>query len=458
MIWSAQDLKLALNIEIHPDIHCKQVQFNSQSVLSGDLFIALKGNNDGHNYVAQALENGANAVIISKELPSLPPEKVIMVSDTLLALHQMAEYKRQKSKAKFIGVTGSSGKTSTKEALKTVLSHFGSTFASRGNFNNHLGVLINLASMPDNVEYVILEMGMNHPGEIRGLSRMVRPDISVITTISEAHLEFFESMLHLTDAKCEIFESMPKDGVAVINYDNKYYDHIIENLNKLSFNNLHSNQKNIFTFGKSVGADCQLESYQIIEQDVWLKYSSTEPIKLPFLPEHFAINYAAVLQVATILNLDISRAVLQLSKISLTEGRGKMVAAKHNGQNYQLICDYYNANPESLKAALIYLKQLSSKNKTAIIGDMLELGKSSAELHKSLIPVIIDSGVQKVLLVGNYVKHIYNELPKEIEKLHFNNVDSLIEQLDKLLTGDEIILIKGSRGIKLDKIIQSFQI
>ncbi|UCM85568.1 MAG: UDP-N-acetylmuramoyl-tripeptide--D-alanyl-D-alanine ligase [Rickettsia endosymbiont of Culicoides impunctatus] len=456
MIWSARDLSNALNIEVHPDIHGGQVQFNSNSVTDGDLFIALKGANDGHNYALHALERGANALIISQEITGLPDEKVIMVPDTLTALHQMAEYKRQKSQAKFIGVTGSSGKTGTKEAIKTVLNHFGSTFASRGNFNNHLGVPINLASLPDDIEYAVFEMGMNHPGEIRTLTKMVRPDISVITTISEAHLEFFQSQLHLVDAKCEIFEGMSKDGIAVIDLDSPYYNRVLQNLKQLSINN-------IYSFGTSPYADCSLISYeyQQITQQVRLRYSihnTKIDIKIPLVPEHYARNYTIALQMSAILNLDINVAARQLSKILLMDGRGKLINAKYHGQDYQIICDYYNANPESVKAALLYLKQLSGKKKIAIIGDMLELGDNSIKFHKDLIPAILDSGANRVFLVGNNTQYIYQSLPDEIEKIHFDNVDLLIENLSKLLKGNELILIKGSNSTQLSKIIQSFEL
>ncbi|MCC8416210.1 MAG: UDP-N-acetylmuramoyl-tripeptide--D-alanyl-D-alanine ligase [Rickettsia endosymbiont of Gnoriste bilineata] len=456
MIWSARDLSNALNIEVHPDIHGGQVQFNSNSVTDGDLFIALKGANDGHNYALHALERGANAVIISQEITGLPDEKVIMVPDTLTALHQTAEYKRKKSQAKFIGVTGSSGKTGTKEAIKTVLSHFGSTFASRGNFNNHLGVPINLASLPDDIEYAVFEMGMNHPGEIRALTKMVRPDISVITTISEAHLEFFQSQLHLVDAKCEIFEGMSKDGIAVIDLDSPYYNRVLQNLKQLSINN-------IYSFGTSPYADCSLISYeyQQITQQVRLRYSihnTKIDIKILLVPEHYARNYTIALQMSAILNLDINVAARQLSKILLMDGRGKLINAKYHDQDYQIICDYYNANPESVKAALLYLKQLSGKKKIAIIGDMLELGDNSIKFHKDLIPAILDSGANRVFLVGNNTQYIYQSLPDEIEKIHFDNVDLLIENLSKLLKGNELILIKGSNSTQLSKIIQSFEL
>ncbi|XVN42606.1 MAG: UDP-N-acetylmuramoyl-tripeptide--D-alanyl-D-alanine ligase [Candidatus Rickettsia vulgarisii] len=452
MIWSTEDLKLALKIDINSNICGEQVQFNSTSVEKGDLFIALKGNKDGHDYSKDALNRGASAVIISHKIEGIEADKAILVPDTLVALKQMAEYKRTKSKAIFIGVTGSSGKTSTKEALKIILSSFGKTFASRENFNNNLGVPINLASQPDDIEYAVFEMGMNASGEIRELTKMVKPDISIITTISAAHLEFFKSVSDIADAKCEIFESMPKAGTAIINIDNQYYPRVLQNIKKSSINN-------IITFGKSKDADSQLALYEQTGDEAHLKYSlqgNILYITIPFIPEHNAINYAAALAVASVLKLDIKQ--VDLSKISLTEGRGKIVGAEYNGLNFRIICDYYNANPESLKASLSCLKQLSAKKKVAIIGDMLELGVDSPELHKSLVPSIIESGASKVFLVGNNVKHIYELLPNEIEKKHFINVDLLIEELGELLGSDELILIKGSRGIKLNKIIQKFKV
>ena len=177
MIWTAEDLSAALSVQVNLNICGGEIQFNSNSVKQGDLFIALQGNQDGHIYAVDALKRGANAVIISKKIDNLPEDKVILVEDTARALYKMAEYKRAKSKAKFIGITGSVGKTSTKDMTNTVLQAFGKVFASRGNFNNYLGVQINLASMSDDAEYAVFEMGMNKAGEIRSLGEIIRPDI-----------------------------------------------------------------------------------------------------------------------------------------------------------------------------------------------------------------------------------------------------------------------------------------
>ncbi len=454
MIWSTKDLSDCLEVDIPFGIYGERIQFNSTSIVPGDLFIALKGNRDGHEYVSDALSRGANAAIVSCHLEKVAKEKVIMVPDTFQALQKMAEYKRNKSHAIFIAVTGSSGKTGTKEAIKTILSHFGPTFASRGNFNNYLGLPINLASMPDNIEYAVFELGMNHAGEIRELTKMVKPNISVITTISEAHLEFFESGLEIADAKCEVFEGMSKSDIAIINIDNKYYQRVLHNLNNLSMNN-------IFTFGTSPEANARLVSYKPQGDEVHLQYSIASrnlKMAMPLIPMHYAINYAAILQVISVLNKDLGEASRQLAGVLPTEGRGLLVKAEYNNLKFDIICDYYNANPESLTAALLFLKQLSGRKKVAIIGDMLELGKNSASLHQALVPAIMEVGLTKILLVGANTKYIYDLLPTTIEKHHFDNVDILINQLSPLLGQDELLLIKGSRGIKLDKIIQIFKI
>jgi UDP-N-acetylmuramoyl-tripeptide--D-alanyl-D-alanine ligase len=446
MIWNKLTLSEALGITINFPISANQVQFNSKDVQKGDLFIALKGNGDGHDYLMHAIKQGASGVIIDKEINPAPRDKTILVENTFAALKKMAEYKRRRSEAVFIGITGSVGKTSTKEALKTVLSAFEpATFAGRGNFNNYLGVLLNLASMPDDTKYAIFELGMNHSGEIRELVQIIKPYMAIITNISEAHLEFFDSINDIVAAKCEIFEGLDKNGIAIVNLDNNYYDNILSILANLSINQIHS-------FGTSDKAFSRLLSYKTLGQEVHLIYNlNGDKIEmiLPFIPEHYAKNYAAILLAIAVLGKDISGVAKYLSEGSITQGRGEIITIN----NHRIICDYYNASPESMKAALKYLKQLNGAHKVAIIGEMLELGQSSKRLHEDLVPYILESGCNKVFLIGTNTKHIYELLPSSLTKAYFTNVDNLIKNLPTLLGKDELILIKGSRGVKLEKII-----
>ncbi|AFB31510.1 MULTISPECIES: UDP-N-acetylmuramoyl-tripeptide--D-alanyl-D-alanine ligase [spotted fever group] len=449
MIWNSKTLSAALGITISNSINCNEVQFNSKDVKKGDLFIALQGNRDGHDYVLDAIDKGAAAVIISKRVEINDKYKIILVDDCFEALQKIALYKRENSKAKFIAITGSVGKTSTKEALKVLLQHDFLVFASRGNFNNKLGMLINLASMADDTEYAIFELGMNHKGEIRELVQILKPNIAMITNISEAHLAFFNSLEEIAEAKCEIFANFSKNDIAVINADTNCYNKILSILKNLSITDIHS-------FGRSSKTSAELILYENLGEQVYLKYKINNKVldvTIPFIPRHFTENYTGVLLIIDILGKDIEIAANHLANISPTKGRGEII----NIQNCRVICDYYNASPQSMKAALEYLKQVPAENKTAIIGDMLELGENSKRLHEKLVQYILDAACSKVYLVGVNTKYIDDLLPSKIAKKYFKNVDELIMHITDLFEGNELILIKGSRGVKLDKIVDYYK-
>ncbi|EAA26346.1 UDP-N-acetylmuramoyl-tripeptide--D-alanyl-D-alanine ligase [Rickettsia sibirica] len=449
MIWNSKTLSAVLGITISNSISCNEVQFNSKDVKKGNLFIALQGNRDGHDYVLDAIDKGAAAVIISKRVEINDKDKIILVDDCFEALQKMALYKRENSKAKFIAITGSVGKTSTKEALKVLLQHDFLVFASRGNFNNKLGMFINLASMADDTEYAIFELGMNHKGEIRELVQILKPNIAMITNISEAHLEFFNSLEEIAEAKCEIFANFSKNDIAVINADTNCYNKILSILKKLSITDIHS-------FGRSAKTSAELILYENLGEQVYLKYKINKKVldvTIPFIPRHFTENYTGVLLIIDILGKDIEIAANHLANISPTKGRGEII----NIQNCRVICDYYNASPQSMKAALEYLKQVPAENKTAIIGDMLELGENSKRLHEKLVQYILDAACSKVYLVGVNTKYINDLLPSKIAKKYFKNVDELITHITDLFEGNELILIKGSRGVKLDKIVDYYK-
>ncbi|MFV9897767.1 MAG: UDP-N-acetylmuramoyl-tripeptide--D-alanyl-D-alanine ligase [Rickettsia conorii subsp. raoultii] len=297
MIWNSKTLSAVLGITISNSINCNEVQFNSKDVKKGDLFIALQGNRDGHDYVLDAIDKGAAAVIISKRVEINDKDKIILVDDCFEALQKMALYKRENSKAKFIAITGSVGKTSTKEALKVLLQHDFLVFASRGNFNNKLGMLINLASMADDTEYAIFELGMNHKGEIRELVQILKPNIAMITNISEAHLEFFNSLEEIAEAKCEIFANFSKNDIAVINADTNCYNKILSILKNLSITDIHS-------FGRSSKTSAELILYENLGEQVYLKYKINNKVldvTIPFIPRHFTENYTGVLLIIDIL-------------------------------------------------------------------------------------------------------------------------------------------------------------
>ena len=448
MIWTDEQIREALLVEAPSGLKCGKVQFNSKDIEKKDLFIALSGKRDGHEFVVDAIQRGAAAAIVSRYVEGVDKNKLITVDDTLEALKRLAEYKRHKSKAKFIAITGSVGKTSSKEALKLMLNSYGKTFANYGTFNNFLGVPLTLASMPDNTEYVIIEMGMSAPDELNSLSNQVTPDIAVITTISEGHLEFFDSVEKIADAKCEIFKGLDiNEGTAIINRDIPTYGRCMQNIDMAGL-------QNIKTFGINKESDVKFVSHELLDNQLTrLQYDiqgEEIEIVMPIIPVHLAENFAAGFAVIKALKLDLDKAVSAISSFEAMPGRGKIIEVKRGDKKCKIICDYYNSNPQSLKASLTFFAELDNPNKIAILGDMGELGEKQVELHKQMVSYIKDSGVTKLFLVGDIMENLKGELPSDIEIHNYSNVEQLINKIDKFIQGGELILIKGSRSIRLE--------
>ena len=452
-IWKAKQLEKALSLKL-PEGAAQTfgaVKFNSQHIDKGDLFIALSGARDGHEFVADALDRGVSAAIISQDVDqSIDPKKLIKVTDCLEALHKLAEYKHTHSKAKFIAVTGSVGKTTTKEALKMMLSAYGKTCASHGTFNNSLGVPLTMASIDEDAEYVVIEMGMNAKGELSELSKQVTPDIALITTVSEGHIEFFNSIEEIADAKCEIFEGLDiNTGIAIINRDISTYERCIENVDTACLQNLTS-------FGKRIDANVRLVSYEVMEDySTRVKYNvAGEEIELAMgaIPVHLCENLAAAFAVVNALGLDVELAANAITDFQPVLGRGRVVSIDRAGKSYDIICDYYNSNPQSLQASLLNLSQSKGQNKVAILGDMGELGKRSNDLHKCMVPYIKDAGISKLFLVGSAMGVLSKDFSENISVQCYSGAGELAAEIDKHISGDETILIKGSRGMKLEKI------
>lgn len=453
MIWKPKQIEQALSVKLNITENFGKVHFNSKDVNKGDIFIALDiGNRDGHEFVIDAINRGAALAIVNKDIEGVVKSRLVKVTDTFQALSLLAGYKRINSKATFIGITGTVGKTSTKEALGIMLSAYGKVFVGRGNFNNYIGLPINLASMPDDIDYAVIEMGMSAIGELRALTKLVTPDIAIITSISEGHLAFFKSVNEINDAKCEIFQGLKiNSGVAIINFDIETYQRCLDNIDIMGIHNIQ-------TFGKKQGADIRFISYEVINNDmVHLKYliiNEKIEIIMPLIPEHLASNFAACFAAIKVLGLDIGSATEIITTLKPRDGRGTIVSVTKNNKQHTLICDYYNSNPESLRAALRYLRQFDYNKKIAILGDMRELGVNEGNIHKSILPYIVESGVSRVLLVGSLINILKSELPPEIEAICYDNVDELIQNIDKVLYSQELILIKGSRGVSLEKVAQ----
>ena len=453
--WTSQELGVALNIDIPQSFVANRVEFNSRDIIPGDIFVALPGGQrDANQFIDDALKKGAVLAIANEKARRNP--KVVNVKDPFAALKKLAEYKRKNSKAKFIGITGSVGKTSTKESTVSMLSEFAATFSSKGNFNNHIGVPLTLASLSNDAVYSVNEMGMNHAGEIRELTKIVKPHIAIITKIGPAHLEFFDSVADICRAKCEIFEGLDKEGVAIINKDCEFYNLQAEILNNLGI-------KDIYSFGENEKTDCRLVEYENYGEYSKLKYQilGKEYItKSYLLGKHQYVNLSASLLTSLALGLDVEKAVYSIENIKPFHGRGVIHKINLSQNTFAtIIDDAYNANPLSMKAALEALSEKDGE-KIAILAEMKELGPNAAKLHAELIESVIKSGVTTLITVGGLMKNLHNVAKGNIvNNLYFDevNLDTFEEIFELIKPTNSTILVKGSNSTGIGRILNFFK-
>lgn len=439
MIWTAQDIATAAGGEIFSQWQGNKIVFDSRLIENGDIFIALPGQNiDGHNFVKTALENGAAGAIVEKIPADIETnDKLIIVKNCIDALNDMAKFKRAKSKAKFIAVTGSVGKTSTKELLSLAFSVHGKTFASRGNYNNFLGVPINLASIPDDAEYVIIEMGMDHKGEITPLSKLCRPHAAIITCIENIHIANFESIQGIAEAKAEIFAGIEPNSIAIINALSNCYAHLQQAT---------STNPNIARV-ISIGLDSKINSYNIQNNKTKSLLDIQENLinidLNGIIGKHQVSNMLVALTLCNYFGLDLIKSARAIEEFQLPKGRGKVSTIKLDGKNITVIDDSYNAGPVSVKAALKTLGFYSGR-KIAILGDMVDMGANSEELHLSLKEDIINNNIDKVICFGKQMQALFEALPVDKQYGNYFDAKTLRDELLKKLKDGDVLLIKGS--------------
>ncbi len=440
-LWSVADQIKATGGIANGEWCAWRVEIDSRKVQAGDLFVAIKGERvDGHDYVAQAFANGAIAAVVSRKLDCGGNQ--LLVSDTLKALEDLGKYNRARSKAKVVGVTGSVGKTSTKEMLKLALSVHGKTYATSGNYNNHIGTPLNLANLPLDTQFAVFEMGMNHVGEIAHLTHMVRPHIALITGVEAVHLEFFKDVEEIAKAKAEIFEGLEKDGIAVINADQPY------------FTNLPARK---ITFGVNEKANSRLIYYEATASGCNVSANiggKKFNYKLAATGKHWATISLSVLAVIDALGLSVQKSAAALSEFAEVDGRGRVIKTSINGTDILFINDSYNASPASMAAAFVKTNEVwqahgKKGRKIALLGDMLELGETSAALHAKLAANLQATGFDKVYTVGNLMKNLYDALPVNLRAGHTENSALLLPMLAGVFKAGDVLLIKGSHGSKM---------
>ncbi|WP_218043951.1 UDP-N-acetylmuramoyl-tripeptide--D-alanyl-D-alanine ligase [Kiloniella majae] len=459
VLWTAAEAASATGGENTHDWQATGLSLNTRSLEKGDLFFALQGPNfDGHDYVAKAFEEGASAAVVQRRPERLSDDApLLIVDDTLGALNRFGAAARANSSAKFIGVTGSVGKTTIKEILRHCLSQQAETAASAASFNNHWGVPLSLARMQRNAVYAVNEMGMNSTGEIRELTKLVRPDVAIISTIEAAHFEFFKSLEEIAEAKCEIFEAMSADGVAILNRDHPLFDLMAERANT-------NGVTNIVSFGEHPKAQARLIGYELfaeysrVEADICGKiidYTISNP------GFHWILNSLAALAAVDAVGAGVEKAAADLSTVHGLPGRGeKSVQQLANGKHFELIDDSYNANPASVRASINVLANAVPDNagrRIAVLGDMLELGKKAKKIHADLAGPLNDSGIDLVFTCGQHMKALHEALPANLRGVHTKNSQELAVVLATELQADDVVSVKGSLGSKMSVIIETLK-
>lgn len=481
ILWTNESAAKATGGQSHGAAwQAARVEIDSRKIQPGDLFVALVGERvDGHDYVKQAFEKGAVAALVSRIPEGCEHKNLLVVKDTLEALVVLGKDARSRTGATIIGVTGSVGKTSTKEMLRLMLSAFGETYATGGNYNNHIGTPLTLANLPMSAKFAVMEMGMNHAGEISYLTRMVRPHLAIISNVEAVHLEFFKDVQGIADAKAEIFDGLVSsspnrvevgrgaspgntedavhgsphpatrssvappptgEGVAVLNLDNPYGEYLVKK----------AAPHRVLTFGEKAAADARLLAYAPSEEGAEITgeiAGQTLSFVLGATGKHFALTAMSALAVAHALSLKLPKAASTLRDYQEASGRGKVVAI---GDAW-LIDDAYNASPASMRAAIaktdeIWKQKGSKGRKLAALGEMRELGATGPELHAGLAESLQAHGFDLVFTACPLMQHLQQALPERMRGAHADSAKDLLPAVKSALKPGDVLLVKGSHG------------
>jgi len=448
-LWTSANIATAVGGCASAMFEAGGVAFDSRELGPGDLFVALKGEaTDGHRFLDQAFAQGAAGAIVSNACT----HPNIHVADTTAALNALGVASRQRTTAKIAGVTGSVGKTGTKEALSAALARGkrGNVHKSVKSYNNHTGVPLSLARMPADSAFGVFEMGMNHAGELAALTQLVRPHVAMITAIAPAHIEFFGSEEAIADAKGEVFQGLEPGGTAVIPFDSPHRDRLIGHARPYA--------ANILTFGRGEGADVRTLDEVSVADGTMLSVSLPEA-ELSFTlsqpGDHWVSNALAVLAAVKALGGDLAAAGLALADFGGLPGRGAQHRIPVGDGEALLIDESYNANPTSMAATLAVLGKASAKRRIAVLGAMRELGAASDALHAALADPIAAAGVDLALLVGEGIEPLAKALEGRVNFAHCPSADLAREALENIIASGDAILIKGSNAIGLGQIVVS---
>jgi len=462
-LWNSAFAAAATGGHVTVPFAASGVSIDSRTIQKGDLFVALKGpNHDGHDHVAAALAAGAAGAMVSRQPGNVPAgAPLLVVADTLKGLEALGRAARARSRAKVAAVTGSVGKTSTKEALRLALDVGGRpahpTHASAASFNNNIGVPLTLARLPIDAAYAVFEIGMNHPGEITPLTRMVRPNAAVVTTVEGVHTENFpDGIAGVAAAKAEIFDGFAADlePVAVLNRDNSFFDMLADRARARG-------ARRIAGFGTDPRAEYRMTDFKP-EPTASTVAATINGRRLTYRigapGRHWAINTLAVLAAAEALGVDAEAASAAFANIAAPKGRGQRHQVAISGGTYQLIDDSYNASPVSMRASFDVLRAAvpgPGGRRIAVLGDMLELGPMAPELHAGLAEPLLHAGVDLVFTCGTNMARLHATLPAAQRGVHAPSSDLLLPGVRAAVRNGDVVVVKGSLGSRMGRIVDA---
>jgi len=468
-LWTKSELLEALKDqllehELSDDLKINAVVIDGRKAVADSLFLALKGEiNDAHDFLDQAVNSGCNTFLIhdKKSLAKIENPNFLLVKNTFDALYKLAEFSRKRSVAKIIAVTGSVGKTGTKEMLKLLFKTQGKVFATEGNLNNHIGLPLSLCNFERDCQFGIFEMGMNHLNEIDPLSKLARPHLALVTNVGPVHIEFFKNEEEIALAKSEIFHGLVEDGIALLNRDNAHFEFL-----KKQAGISQIKDQNIITFGEKNSASYQILNFTTTSPNnstVEAKLKNDKKIYYEISTSHPATIFNSIIVIAALdlLGNNLGLGLAALKNLETYSGRGKILEVKIANKNITIIDDSYNASLLSMQAGLEHAtnlkKTLGKKRVIAALGDMRELGEKSVELHEKVTNYLSQLHIDFAILVGENMTNAAKNLPANSYKT-FPDSSAASLEIQDFLQDDDILYLKGSRGVKMEKVIENLTI
>ncbi|PPB81124.1 UDP-N-acetylmuramoyl-tripeptide--D-alanyl-D-alanine ligase [Albidovulum inexpectatum] len=464
-LWTGAEAARAIGGRLTRDFEIAGLSIDTRTIRPGEMFIALTDRRDGHDFVADALARGASGAMVSRVPDNVDSDApLLIVPDVLRALWDLGAAGRARTGARVIAVTGSVGKTSTKEMLRAMLSGQGRVHAAEASFNNHWGVPLTLARMPREADFAVIEIGMNRPGEIAPLARLARPHVAMITTVAPAHLEAFGEIAGIAREKSSIFEGLEPDGTAIIPSGLETTPILAKAAARAS---------RIMTFGAEREDDFRLLEVMVSQDRTVARVGHADGqvlLRLNGPGRHFATNALGVLAVARALDLDLAVSACDLARWQPPAGRGQREVIHldivNQEQSFDLIDDAFNANPASVSAALDVLASARPRDgigrigrgrRIVVLGDMLELGPDEIDLHRQIAAHPAMTSIDIVHCVGPRMRALWQALPDSRRGLWFETADEMARVAHRIVDAGDVVLVKGSKGSRVSQVVDALR-